>query len=437
MTAEIAVLNKTGVALAADSAVTIGTTGAQKVYNSANKLFTLSKYQPVGIMIYGGASFMGIPWENLIKMYRKKLGTTIFNELRDYCNDFIDFLENDSLVKQYIGEHSSVQSIFNFFLLELLEEVNEIINTKFQGTGLGDSDVAHIISGILDEKVTNLRGSESIEGFDDNFVEDFKGKHADDIHTVLGHTIYIDMDVELKEKFVTWATYLMCSKYFSDRVSGVVIAGFGDKEVFPSLYEYNVEGIFCDKLKYLLNDSNIIGAERGDGKSTASIVPFAQKEMVYSFLTGINPDLSGVINQCLNNIFNQYDQVLSNRLNVSFTQEQQKIIQETGQMALELFQKELTDAKRKHYIQPILDIVEVLPKEELAAMAEALVNLTSFKRRVTAEAETVGGPIDVAVITKGDGFVWITRKHYFNSDLNYLFFQNYLRRDENDGNNVR
>lgn len=71
MTAEIAVLNKTGVALAADSAVTIGTTGAQKVYNSANKLFTLSKYQPVGIMIYGGASFMGIPWENLIKCTEK------------------------------------------------------------------------------------------------------------------------------------------------------------------------------------------------------------------------------------------------------------------------------------------------------------------------------------------------------------------------------
>lgn len=111
-------------------------------------------------------------------------------------------MENDSLVKQYIGEHSSVQSIFNFFLLELLEEVNEIINTKFQGTGLGDSDVARIISGILDEKVTNLRGSESIEGFDDNFVEDFKGKHANDIHTVLGHTIYIDIDDELKRNLL-------------------------------------------------------------------------------------------------------------------------------------------------------------------------------------------------------------------------------------------
>lgn len=59
-----------------------------------------------------------------------------------------------------------------------------------------------------------------------------------------------------------------------------------------------------------------------------------------------------------------------------------------------------------------------LPKDELAAMAESLVNLTKFRRRVTPERETVGGPIDVAVITKGDGFVWVRRKHYFDPALN-------------------
>jgi len=48
-------------------------------------------------------------------------------------------------------------------------------------------------------------------------------------------------------------------------------------------------------------------------------------------------------------------------------------------------------------------------QDELAAMAESLVNLTSFKRKVSMEAETVGGTIDVAVISKGDGFIWIKR----------------------------
>jgi hypothetical protein len=55
-------------------------------------------------------------------------------------------------------------------------------------------------------------------------------------------------------------------------------------------------------------------------------------------------------------------------------------------------------------------------------MAEALVNLTKLKRRVTFGAETVGGPVDVAIISKGDGFVWIKRKQYFDKDLNPMYF---------------
>jgi hypothetical protein len=60
-------------------------------------------------------------------------------------------------------------------------------------------------------------------------------------------------------------------------------------------------------------------------------------------------------------------------------------------------------------------------------MAESLVNLTSFKRKFSRDAETVGGPIDVAVISKADGFVWIKRKHYFAKDLNPQFLTNYYR----------
>lgn len=48
MTAEIAVLNKLGVALAADSIVTITSPRGEKTYNTSNKLFTLSKRHPVG-----------------------------------------------------------------------------------------------------------------------------------------------------------------------------------------------------------------------------------------------------------------------------------------------------------------------------------------------------------------------------------------------------
>ncbi len=66
MTAEITVMNKSAVALAADSAVTLGPPGNGKIYDTVNKVFSLSKFHPVGIMIYGNAEFMRIPWETII-----------------------------------------------------------------------------------------------------------------------------------------------------------------------------------------------------------------------------------------------------------------------------------------------------------------------------------------------------------------------------------
>ncbi len=73
----------------------------------------------------------------------------------------------------------------------------------------------------------------------------------------------------------------------------------------------------------------------------------------------------------------------------------------------------------------ILDVVSILPLKELAEVASTLVRLSSFDKQLSLEAETVGEPIDVAVISKGDGFIWINRKHYSQADLNHRHFRDY------------
>src|ERR1043165_3987362 len=99
MTAEIAIMNKMGVALAADSAVTISSIPDEdeekeketKIYNT-NKLFMLSKYQPVGIMIYNNAELLRVPWETIIKSYRKEIGDAQYDTLEEYGQEFITYL---------------------------------------------------------------------------------------------------------------------------------------------------------------------------------------------------------------------------------------------------------------------------------------------------------------------------------------------------------
>jgi hypothetical protein len=93
MTAEVAILNTHGVALAVDSAVTVSEGGEKKAYNTANKLFTLSKYHPVGIMIYNNATYMGIDWEIIIKEFRKSLKNKPYKTLFDYADSFINYVK--------------------------------------------------------------------------------------------------------------------------------------------------------------------------------------------------------------------------------------------------------------------------------------------------------------------------------------------------------
>lgn len=77
----------------------------------------------------------------------------------------------------------------------------------------------------------------------------------------------------------------------------------------------------------------------------------------------------------------------------------------------------------KNSLTPIQNSINALPKEELGNMCESLIHLTSLKRKVDEGLETVGGDVDVAIISKGDGFIWAKRKHYFDSNLNTQFFE--------------
>ena len=52
--------------------------------------------------------------------------------------------------------------------------------------------------------------------------------------------------------------------------------------------------------------------------------------------------------------------------------------------------------------------------QDMARLAENLVALTSFERHMTFSREGVGGPIDVAIITKKEGFTWLNRKSWYH-----------------------
>jgi hypothetical protein len=189
------------------------------------------------------------------------------------------------------------------------------------------------------------------------------------------------------------------------------------------MLQYDTQCVLLGKVKTIFRRSCAISAEIGAG-----IYPFAQSEMVGLFMEGVDESYRQVIVTAIEGFLQGLPSVILSGLSLSAADERSF----TARMAIAAkqivqgFSDELSRYSRENNIDPIIDAVAVLPKEELAEMAESLVNLTSFKRRVTADPETVGGPIDVAVISKGDGLIWIKRKHYFSPELNHHFFSNYF-----------
>jgi hypothetical protein len=196
------------------------------------------------------------------------------------------------------------------------------------------------------------------------------------------------------------------------------------------LCSYAIDAVANNRLKFKRTGSQNISFA-----STASILPFAQDDMVRTFVEGINPQHLRQWSDSLSGVFNQYaarvteEIAAAGLLEAARTDELRGNLLNVGNQLLSDLMTEMMSYRQRTHVTPIVNAVAVLPKDELAAMAESLVNLTSFKRRISMEVETVGGPVDVAVISKGDGFVWIKRKHYFKAELNPYFFENYFRTD--------
>lgn len=443
MTAEIAVMNKQAIALAADSAVTFH---RQKIFTSASKIFNLSKYQPIGIMIYGNSSLIEIPWETIIKVYRDHLGQETYKTVSEYSEHFFSFLiKNELLFPDSVQDFHVEFSIYNHFRL-IADEVNEIIRQiSEQGDQIGDSDLRNITSRVIKnhfEKWKDAKLSLSVyEGIKDVLRQKYRKTIIElkkSVFEKLPLTRYssrhlTEIAIDLLIKFRT--DILDPNTRFNE--SGIVIAGFGTNDVFPSLESFSVEGKIGAYLKYRRNDSKCVKISFPD--HTSQIMPFAQSEMVLTFMTGINPNYRDVIDKDIEKLYTDYPQTLVDNidhlseLDVDEKESIKNHLVEMGRMEFIKYKKTLLNHRQEEYVKPVMDVVDGLPKDELAAMAESLINLTSFKRRVSMQAETVGGPIDVAVISKGDGFVWIKRKHYFEGELNQHFFANYYKEpDKNE-----
>lgn len=383
-------VNRNGIALAADSASTFyhPLNLHSKTYNSANKLFMLSYSEPIGIMIYGQADLAGIPWEPLCKYYRETLGLNAFSSLKEYASHFLTFIEENEDLFPANARESSLQNFFSHVFQALWAYVTQGIMTTDEKQFLGrleheialactrlkeapyDEDVMDISDGVIDKSI-----DVALEGV---FPSSVLNSVRNQLHT-LG-------------KF-------LIQKGYEELPVGIVLAGYGTREIFGSVLHYKIGPFVGHKLKKRLISEDSV-AELG-----AVVRAYAQQDVISLFMNGIDATIYRAV----------LDNVAEILRGVGVADEKIHDITASFQDKLAKMMQDFSSAQ-------VMEAIRYLPKEELATFAEALVALTVLKRHVSLDSETVGGPVDVAVLSKGDGFVWVKRKHYFDPNLNPYYF---------------
>jgi hypothetical protein len=162
----------------------------------------------------------------------------------------------------------------------------------------------------------------------------------------------------------------------------------GESEAFPALLQYRVGTVAAGKLRYAKAEEARVG-----GASDAVVVPLAQRETIDMIISGIHPRLRDKLSEDVERWMPNGKAKKPERI--------------------EKRKKEFIDYMRKEILldQPFMGAVSALPRQDLAKMAEALINLTAFLMRMTADQdETVAEPIDVALLSKCDGFIWVKHK---------------------------
>lgn len=405
MTAIVGVLNKHAVAIAADSAVTLG--GGRKVHNGANKLFSLSKHRPVAVAVYGNAEFVGTPWEIIIKNFRRELADTSCASMHEYVERFINYVKGN-----------------NCFCNE--KESSDCLKANITLTSQNILGYCNNDRNLISEFLRNVEGRihyPFIDGFDDGVITYINANTDAELNQAA------DLLLQNSDGFDTHRLRTILTAIFTKNIqmrvptaitSGLVFTGYGEDDIFPSLYHCEISNVINGIPAIILHKPSIITKER-----PSDICPFAQTDVMTTILDGVAPQIQGIYMDSLVKTFN----IITNQLASIIAPSNPALADQVRRLDIEPFGRTFNTLSRQaqitKYTGPFVQSITGLEKEDLAEFAESLITLTSLKRKVSPDQETVGGPVDVMVISKGDGIIWMKRKHYFDANKNHHFFSNY------------
>ncbi len=284
-----------------------------------------------------------------------------------------------------------------------------------------------IVAEAISERLARWEQQDDAVGFKEKLATEFLGSVSGEVSKIVREVLsdwFVDSSGVMQLNDI--ARHLIFKRDLGmEAYTGLVIGGFGEQEHFPVVQHIVVCGMYDGILKYEEPRVQTISEAK-----PSYIQSFAETTAVNDFLFGVCDKVLGEVGRAVETIRAAPGRVLR-RVTGMRRDKKAELIEET-EIASEEAAKDIEEKIELLIMRRfggILDVVEILPLKELAKVASTLVRLSSFEKQLSLEAETVGEPIDVAVISKGDGFIWINRKHYFQAGLNHRYFRDYQQNE--------
>ncbi len=431
MTAEVAILNRHAVAVAADSAVSLA--ADSKVYDTANKILTLSSNPPILVMFYGAASLGRIPWDTIVHQYQQSYSNISFSTVEQHASHFVDFL-------QHMVAHISEELQRDFVRMEISWELDQLCETAYgmasmmtRSTPVYDSTFTKIfwdqmsiaarmkleyfdrIRPLADisEREAKRQLELAVQGWSiDGMTAGNWNEFVDIWFTANPALRSADLgrpDRTLRRDLEASTIKCLRTAEWSPGCTGVVVIGFGTDQPFPSMVHWLIDQVMSNTVK-----ARVIDVININDECPSIIYPLArQHEMAQTLIEGIHPQLREAHYNLVGSMLNELSDQVAEILHSKMGQRKYRLLMSEVSARFDKVAHAMSDMFERriaYHSAPLINLVEHLPKHQLAEMAETLVHMASFQQKFTPGTGVVGGPIDVAVISHTEGTVWVKRK---------------------------
>ena len=432
MTSVVGILNKRGIAIAADSAVTrthgSGDDGREKVTNNGNKMVRMCESSPICVMVTGTNDFLGVPWDIIIRRYRTARGKTLHHSMEDAVHDFFSYISG----ADELWDDFSVRNSMALALQDIYEDVADGVGS-LKGSIMPEDfdDVLDEISEELDDISYDHLGEchpyidYSIERFSacaETVVDDFIQKR-DSAYARANIGLPGTIWEELREQIYGAIFSRYQYKYELDNTE-LIFCGYDIDSPYPSLVPVSINrtGGVDRHISYRIDEKNIV---RIDDQHPAAICPFAQTDVMDSLLSDADnsntmedsyKSWSQTVQAGMSGIFNLYENCGYFPIDGNDITDK-KIRQDIKEIDTKSIKRQFDSNLNSFFAQNKKEWERMLEDYDLKSMAdlaESLIELTEFNRVLTFKQEGVGGTIDLATISRSDGFSWLNRKSWYH-----------------------